>query len=258
MKYLKLINEFASINEAESKKIKLSISKDNRINTIERFLRKNNITWYYSNKFSTGIDCIIVDRLNSSRYKKIEPVVYLKFQDNNKLDKFVDNFKHEFINHISVKKDTVAIQILYSAEIIDYIKRYKEDISDALLELEDIGYNLSYSNGIMQGCQHCDDFNERNIGYTTTYFINVVHKDVPNEEDDDYIEDDFDSKYELDRLKTEEDFIKNKNLYSRVISVIRRIQSFGLKILFSFYSFREFIFCVVCEEDENFKDITLL
>lgn len=186
----------------------------------------------------------------------------LRFKRNdNRLDTFLNYFKERFLNKVEII-DKYSLKI-YPEATVDSITDYKEDIEDSLVILEDIGYKIDYNIG-RSFINNRDKINFSEIGEKTIYYIEISFK-LANSADyiDNGDEDDGDDSVDqsttyLSKLKRDENFIITKNLHKNIVSVCKRIQSFGLKVVFRYNSFENFELYVLCRKDENFDKIPLI
>lgn len=220
-------------------------------------------------RFSKHVDCIIKNnftedpnRNKNPRYLDNikNPQITMRFKDLIDVTKMSKHLKSNFTNKFSVKDKTITIDVENVEVKTNFIEEHKEDIEDALIEFQDMEYIMEYDDGNMDNYNESDPFDAfmKNYGRKeipiTTYHISIMTKDDREEDEDNY--DDVIS--DITRLKSEEDFVKNKNLYSKTLSAIKRLQSYNLKVIYQFNTFKNFDFLVICDKDEFFDDIPLI
>ena len=244
MKHLVRFNESTS---GKRKKV-LSISN---IDYIYRLLSGLGCHWVYRKDFKgQRHDCKVVMQkvLNKDGQSG---VIILKFRNILDASTYAKKIKLIISNNIDIDDDIVKITI-DSVEKTDSISKYKEDIEDSLIEFTDYGYKLEFIEGCMDS-----------VGGITIYkplfkTLFEIHISMDDEYDDD---DDYDTAGNLNRLMEFELNIKkfaNMELHKAMISAIRKIQRFGLKVIVSSVSndFNQgFELIVVCDDDDYFDEI---
>ena len=220
-------------------------------------------------RFSKYVGCVIKNnftedpnRNKNPRYLDNikNPQITMRFKDVIDVTKMSKHLKSNFTNKFSVKDKTITIDVENVEVKTNFIEEHKEDIEDALIEFQDMEYVFEYIEGsivVYDESYPFDSFHknyERKEVPITAYSISIMTKDNREEDEDNYDE----VVHDITTLKSEEDFIKSRNLYSKTLSAIKRLQSFGLKVIYQFNTFKNFDFLVVCDKDEFFDDIPLI
>lgn len=240
MKHLVKFNE--AISRDSNKR---TLDREN-FSYIHRFISSKGISWIYKNAKDSKDDGQSIAFLKKP--KKSNDSISIQFR-NVDVESFIVEFKKTFTNNIRTKGKNIIIDIIPESDN-DFISDYEDDIDDSLVYFTDNNYNISKKLGFYSN----DYFNSYSNSFKTAIEVNVIHI---SEDDDDEEYEEHDG-WNIETLKRKEEFIIGKDLYKNTLSCVRRIQSFGLKVIVNFTRFEYITFFILCKEDEKFESTPLI
>ena len=282
MKYLKSFNEAKKRSKKSIKRSKKSI---NTVDDIVSFINSIDMS-YVKIQSDEDFDEVEIGKL-LKKYNCVIIVPYLineEFQVDIRFDrlrlyeKFTkifdktypdiilgDNTDDAFFDWDMDGSDIPSVYIDLPAvdrKIDDYISKYKEDIEDLLISFEDIGYEILYCVGEMNG----DSENDFQMRYDSDGEMDQMMRPM-------FVDESINgSSYMIDFLVDESKVKNNKisitagEIRNMLVSVIRRLQLMKLKVILSSETSssgvsrlhipnKEFSITVVCEEDMFYNKI---